>query len=161
MVFELGGYLSLYDEGGQWLQGAMLERGLARVYSFEDNRMLVAEMLALERQARVARIGIWDHPFYQVRQAGNLSGLIGNFELIEGVVQDATIHRGLGFINFGADYRSDFTITLERDVVRRFRHEDVAIEDYIGHRIRVRGWLRLWNGPMVEVTHPEQIEVLE
>ncbi len=37
----------LRDSGGRWLQGEMLRRGLARVYSFRDNRAQVAEMLAL------------------------------------------------------------------------------------------------------------------
>ena len=29
-----------------------------------------------------------------------------------------------------------------------------------GKRIRVRGWLRSWNGPQIEASHPEQIELL-
>ena len=29
-----------------------------------------------------------------------------------------------------------------------------------GKRIRVRGWLKSFNGPMINATHPEQIEVL-
>ena len=30
-----------------------------------------------------------------------------------------------------------------------------------GKRIRVRGWLRSYNGPVIDVTHPEQIELLD
>ena len=30
-----------------------------------------------------------------------------------------------------------------------------------GKQLRVRGWLKSYNGPMIDVTHPEQIEVLE
>ena len=52
----------LYDADGSWIQGAMLRRGMARVYSFSDNRSLVAEMLAIEGQARAARRGIWVTP---------------------------------------------------------------------------------------------------
>jgi len=29
-----------------------------------------------------------------------------------------------------------------------------------GRRVRVRGWLRKYNGPMIDASHPEQIEVL-
>jgi len=29
-----------------------------------------------------------------------------------------------------------------------------------GRRVRVRGFIRWWNGPIIEVSHPEQIEVL-
>jgi len=60
----------LFDaDVGTWIQGALLEAGLARVYSFADNRALVAEMLALERTARTAHRGIWADPFYAPRSA--------------------------------------------------------------------------------------------
>src|SRR3546814_19052574 len=42
----------LFDAEGRWLQGEMLSAGLARVYSFSDNRTAVAATLALERAAR-------------------------------------------------------------------------------------------------------------
>ena len=44
----------LYLADGTWLQGEMLSRGLARVYTFDDSRSLVPEMLARERAARAA-----------------------------------------------------------------------------------------------------------
>jgi hypothetical protein len=28
-----------------------------------------------------------------------------------------------------------------------------------GRTVRVRGWLKQYNGPMIEVTHPEQMEL--
>jgi micrococcal nuclease len=30
-----------------------------------------------------------------------------------------------------------------------------------GKTIRVRGWVRNYNGPLIEITHPQQIEVLK
>lgn len=29
-----------------------------------------------------------------------------------------------------------------------------------GKDVRLRGWIELWNGPVIKATHPEQIEVL-
>ena len=42
------------DNTETWIQGELLWLGLARVYSFPDNRSRVSEMLALERDARQA-----------------------------------------------------------------------------------------------------------
>src|SRR3546814_3362691 len=42
----------LIRDDGLWVQGAMLEAGMARVYSFPDNTAAVPEMLTLERRAR-------------------------------------------------------------------------------------------------------------
>jgi hypothetical protein len=30
-----------------------------------------------------------------------------------------------------------------------------------GRRFRVRGWLEFFNGPMIEISHPGQVEVVE
>ncbi|MBM3489990.1 MAG: hypothetical protein FJX68_05995 [Alphaproteobacteria bacterium] len=73
----------LRREDGLWLQGEMLRSGLARVYTFADNRALAAEMLALEGEARAARRGLWGHPFYAIRRHDALSGVVDSFQLVE------------------------------------------------------------------------------
>ena len=151
----------LYRDDGLWVQGALLEAGMARVYSFADNRALVAEMLALEREARAARRGIWADPYYAIRTPFEAGDYIDSFQVIEGQVQDVAIVRGRAYLNFGADWRSDFTISLAPDVLRRFAREGVDPEIYEGRAVRVRGWLKSFNGPMIEASHPEQIEVLQ
>jgi endonuclease YncB( thermonuclease family) len=151
----------LFDADGLWIQGELLRRGLARVYSFADNRALVPQMLALEAEARGARRGIWADPFYAVRTAEDVERHIGGFEVVEARVIDVAIVRGRAYLNFGADWRSDFTVTLAPDVRRRFESEGIAPESYQGRRVRVRGWIKSFNGPMIEATHPEQIEVLD
>ncbi len=150
----------LHDAGGGWLQGEMLRRGLARVYSFADNRALVPQMLALERRARAAGRGIWAHPYYRVRNAAETPKFIRGFQLVEGRVLQASVVKGRVYLNFGADWRTDFTVSLAPRDRRRFEAEGVDPRDYAGRRVRVRGWLKSFNGPMIEVTHPEQIEVI-
>jgi endonuclease YncB( thermonuclease family) len=146
---------------GRWVQGALLEAGLARVYSFADNRALVAEMLDRERRARAARRGIWADPFYAVRRPERVGGHVGSFQLVEGNVVDAAKVRGRIYLNFGEDWKSDFTVTLAPAVRRAFEAEGIEPLAYGGKRVRVRGWIESFNGPMIEASHPEQIEVIE
>ena len=149
------------DGGAElWIQGALLEAGMARVYSFADNRVLVQEMLVLEAQARAQRRGIWAHPYYAIRAPEAAAAHVGSFQLVEGRVLEAAVVRGRAYLNFGADWREDFTVTLAPGVRRRFEAEGIDPRDYQAARVRVRGWLKSFNGPMIEVTHPEQIEVL-
>jgi endonuclease YncB( thermonuclease family) len=152
------------DGGGTWLQGAMLEAGLARVYSFPDNRSCVAEMLALERAARIAGRGIWSDPYYALRDAaavGQLENLDGTFQLVEGRVEAVAIVRGRVYLNFDQDFRQDFTVTIDPRDTRRFAERGEALRNLEGETVRVRGWLATINGPMIEATHPEQIELLD
>ena len=52
---------------------------MARVYSFRDNRRLIAEMLAEERDARAVQRGIWAHPYYAVRTPEAVADDVGSF----------------------------------------------------------------------------------
>ncbi len=146
---------------GVWLQGEMLRQGLARVYSFADNRAAVAEMLVLEREARAAGRGIWSHPYYAIIDQAVAAEHLDRFALVEGVVLDSAIVRRRGYLNFGPDYRTDFTASVAPEDMSAFRNAGVHLSGFVGRRVRVRGWLRSFNGPMIDVTHPEQIEVLE
>ena len=152
------------DSGETWLQGGMLEMGLARVYSFPDNRACVADMLALEGAARAAGRGIWSDPHYAPRDAAavaELESLEGTFQLVEGRVEGVAIVRGRVYLNFDQDYRQDFTVTIDPRDTRRFAERGEALRNLEGETVRVRGWLATINGPMIEATHPEQIELLD
>ena len=151
----------LTRDDGLWIQGALLGAGLARVYSFSDNRAVVPEMLAAERTARAARRGIWSHSFFAIRTPETAAKHINSFELVEGTVLDVATVGGRTYINFGPNWRTDFTIVLAPKAVRLFAQDGVKPETYRGQRIRVRGWLASRDGPMIEATHPQQIEVLE
>ncbi len=147
-------------DDGRWVQRVLLSQGLARVYSFADNRALVAEMLAAERAAREARVGIWRHPFYAVRSSADVARDIGTFQLVEGRVVDAARVRGTTYLNFGADWRSDFTVVVAGADRAAFEDAGFDLLALKGRIVRVRGWLDRRNGPMIAATHPEQIEVL-
>jgi len=151
----------LHRDDGLWLQGAMLARGMARVYSFPDNRGRIAEMINLERTARAARRGIWADPFYAVRRPDEAADHIDTFQLVEGRVLSVAVVRGRGYLNFGSDWKTDFTVSVAPEAMPLFERAGVAIEAYEDRIVRVRGWLKSWNGPMIEASHPEQIELFD
>ena len=147
-------------ETGRWIQGALLARGMARVYTFRDNRAVIPEMLRLERAARATRRGIWGHPYYRIRPAGAAGRDIGSFQLVAGAVRKVAVVRGTTYLNFGADWRSDFTVMVRGRDRKRWRKAGLSLTELEGKQIRVRGWLKSRNGPMIEATHPEQIEMV-
>lgn len=150
----------LHLRDGTWVQGTMIAEGMARVYSFSDNRACVEELLSLEREARQARRNIWREAYYRLLFADAPDELlehVDSFQIVEGTIRKATRVRGRLYLNFGEDWRDDFTVTIAPRDVRHF-HEDVG--DYSDVQIRVRGWLKSYNGPEIVVTHPEQIEFL-
>ena len=150
----------LRSADGTWVEGELLRSGLARVRSTADDRARVGEMLALEGEARAARRGLWADPYYRVRSADEAGDAIGSFQLVEGKARRvATIH-GVTYVEFGADWHSDFTVSIAAPARRLLVAAGLAPDSLAGRRIRVRGWLRFRNGPLIEATHPEQIELL-
>ncbi len=150
----------LYTGRGHWVQGDMISSGLARVYSFPDNRAVVADMLVLEKEARKLNLGIWGDSFYRILGTDALDGLIGSFQIIEGVVVDVATVRSTTYLNFADDWRTDFTISVNNRAMNLFNQIGLDLHTLKGQTIRIRGWLKKRNGPMIEATHPEQLEIL-
>jgi len=151
-------------EGGEvWAQQSMVSQGLARVYSFPDNRACLDLLMAFETRARAMGLGIWSDPYYSVRAAerpGDLAALAGHYELVEGRVLLADKAGGRVFLNFGRSWRSDFTAVIEAAALRLFAADGFDPLMLEGALVRIRGWVDTRDGPRIEVTHPEQIEVL-
>ena len=149
------------QDGGLWVQGTLVASGWARAYSFPDNRALIGELLALEENARQARRGIWAEEFYRVRGADDLARLDNTFQLVEAVPVRAASVRGTVYVNFGPDWKTDFTVRITGRALSSFRRAGLDPLTLAGKRIRVRGWIDRYNGPMIDATHPEQIELLD
>jgi len=146
-----------------WVQEALITEGLARVYSLADTRACASELLMRETAAREARRGIWHSWAYRVQDASDvrrLGRLTRTYQLVEGTVHAVGEGRKWIYVNFAEDWRHDFTIAIARKDLAAFETAGFDLERLAGKRVRVRGWVEWWNGPMIKATHPEQIEVL-
>lgn len=153
-----------------WVQSALVSSGLARVISFRDNRLCTQELLAAEERARVGQAGLWKTGYFAIRSAlaeDVLYRLSRNYEIVEGHVSNVAEIRGKTYINFGQNWRRDFTAFIPSRSLDLFRNGDAgrgeraSLAELNGKYIRVRGWLKNYNGPSITVTHPEQIEVID
>jgi hypothetical protein len=155
----------MFVEGDEeiWTQHAMVTAGFARVYSFADNRLCLEELLRAEAVARVEKRGIWAEPYYQLRYADQPERLlerVDHYELVEGRVLAAERSGSRVYLNFGRYWKEDFTIVIDRSGQKAFAAAGIDPLIYDGALIRVRGWIDDRDGPRIEVSHPEQIEVL-
>jgi len=157
------GQLFIDAADGAWVQQQMIAAGMARVYSFADNRACVVQLLAAEGKARLMRLGIWADPYYAVRRGDrpdDLARRLSHYELVEGRVLLADAVQGRVYLNFGRHFAEDFTVVIERGALPHFEAEGIDPTKLGGALVRVRGWVEMRDGPRMEVTHPEQIEVL-
>jgi hypothetical protein len=152
--------LFMVDDAPVWLQAEMLRRGLARVAIEPDRRECSKELYAAEADARARHAGIWALPQYAIRKADQVSANdLGTFQIVEGRVMSAAV-KSRGYLNFGADWKHDFTATISPQDVKTFRAVGIDPEDYAGKTVRVRGIIEWHNGPEIEIASPDDIETV-
>lgn len=147
----------------RWVQAELARAGAARIFSTRATRSCVASLLSQEAEARAHRRGLWAHPRYRVYAASDVEGLAARrhrFELVEGRVRYVARFKRFTYVNFGSDWRTDFTVRIARRVAARLHRDGVNLATLEGARLRVRGFIERRDGPMIELTHAEAVEVL-
>jgi len=153
---------SIDGDQRRWVQGHLLQQGLARAYAQEGSRACAAEALEAERVAREARRGLWADAAYQARPAAlsrELSRYLGTFQVVEGHIARIGVARGMIYLNFGND-RQEFSVSLrrgDRGLLGSHADDPKALE---GRFARVRGWIEHRSGPTINLSTAGLIEVL-
>jgi len=140
----------------------MLARGFARVSAHVGERPCADELLARERAARQAKLGLWGEPYYVIVSAESGAELVaesGHFILAEGKVWSVRESGGTIYVNFGRQWSQALTVTILKRNERMFAAAGIEPKGLENRRIRVRGWVEERNGPRIEATRPEQIEI--
>jgi Staphylococcal nuclease homologue len=142
----------------------MLDQGYARVSAHVGNSACAAELLSRERAARAAGLGLWASPYYGIVGAESGAALLagrGRFTVAEGKVLSVRESGGTIYVNFGRRWSEALTVTILKRHERMFAQAGVPPKTLHNRRIRVRGWIDERNGPRIEASYPEQIEIAE
>ena len=156
-------YVFLQDQDRS-VQQTMLAQGQARVAGDVGASTCANLLLADERAARAAGLGLWADPYFGIQRAENPSKVLaerGKFTLVEGKVLSVRESRGTIYVNFGRRWSEDFTVTVLKRNERAFSGAGLELKKLSGRRIRVRGFVEERGGPWIEATRPEQIELAE
>ncbi len=146
-----------------WLQAQLVAAGQARVNPEPLTNACANILLAHEAAARRARRGLWDNAAYNIRNASNHQALMryrSTFQLVEGIVRDVTTVRSRTFINFGNNWRTDFTAGIQRRTLAGSRINARMLAAMKGRRVRIRGWIVRRGGPFITIRSMKQIELV-
>lgn len=149
---------------GAWLQELMLLQGHARVRPVPGDAARARAMLAVEDAARRAGRGIWATRVYAVRPAADAGALardIGALTVAEGRPLRAETRGGKTYLDFGEDWRRDFTAVFSGPVTRALKKEGIDPAALAGRLVRLRGWPEWRFGPQIDIAVPAQLEVID
>ena len=144
----------------QTLQELLVADGAARVAPQSVKNDYIGKLLALEENARDHKSGLWRLDAYNIVPANNATGAIGAYHLIEGHVRKTAKVGSRFYLNFGDDYRFDFTAGARSALQRRWASDGLDLAGLAGAHIRVRGFVDNINGPSIDLEHIKQIEIL-
>lgn len=148
-------------DNGAWAQGTLLALGLARVKTQPSNAHMATEMLEIEAKARLEGIGIWGDDRYAVLSSDNAEAGLQSFAIVEGEIESVALKKNRIYINFGRDWKKDFTVSIAPQDKRAFSKAKLDPLGWGGQVIRARGAIREYNGPYMEISHPAAIEFIE
>ncbi len=143
-------------ETGLWLQAGLVAAGLARVDTLAGAANGAGRLLILEALARRSKRGVWADRLYNPRSPDRTWPWVGTFQIVRGVVRDTARVRGRLYLNFGADWRRDFTVMVDRP--KRTDLDPDEVLDLRHQLVQVRGWLFPKNGPMIALDHAAPLE---
>jgi hypothetical protein len=150
---------------GNW-RAKLLAAGLAMLVP--ETGQDIATLIGLEDGAITNRSGLWSDKKVHTAYYGiaNRTGdddvptardAIGRFAVIDGTIKSIEHQEWRSYLNFGSNWREDFTIALDADARDAFtQNGDVrgTFEDWIGQKVRVRGVIENRGGPYIALEDP-------
>lgn len=163
-----GAHVEIEAERGEndasriWVQAALVRAGLVAVRPEGAGAGCARLLYSDERVARRMKRGIWGSGAVRVLSARDrdLREKTDSYRIVAGIVVSVGATSRKHYLNFGRDWSRDFTVTIPAGRVQAFRAAGRAPETMSGRHVRVRGWLRRWNGAVIDVRYPDEIEVL-
>lgn len=142
---------------GDWLEGALLSTGSARVRLSHGDRALASDMLSLEALARARRRGLWALDAYRVQLPSELQPWVTGLQIVEGRITRAGLTRDLAYLDFSRDWRDVASAEIPRAALRDFAAAGLDPQALQGRLVRVRGDAQALR---IRLETPEAVEVL-
>lgn len=146
------------------LAASLVATGWAMVWPRDGQTADFTALYAAEAQARRSQAGAWADGVFAVFPPAPdpLAQRLDSPVIVEGrVISTGEGRNGRLYLNFGLDWRTDFTLSASRQARARFADAGVELDELDGAVVRARGWLYAENGPMIALDHPAQLEILD
>lgn len=152
-------------KGQEWVNIQLLQSGQARAQASAGFTAHFDAMLSAEKDAQKNARGNWGQRQWgqgtlKVYAAHDYQGPESGYVIVEGKIHQISKRKNYIYINFGKDWRQDFTIGIWR-ARNHFDSKTLKFKDWEGKNIQVRGLVEQWNGPFIKLTLPEHLILLE
>ena len=153
---RLLGYVFVKDT---FVNAKLLEEGYAVLYTNPPNLKYIELFKKLQKEAQTKKRGLWGA--YEVISSDLAHLYINQIRTVKGVVLNSYKTEKCIFLNFGEDYKKDFTIVIFKDNFKYFYEKNIDPKTfYTGKTVQITGKIIDYNGPEIIARTPEDIEVI-
>lgn len=144
---------------GRWLQEELVLRGFGLWNGAASYPLPLRErLIRAEKAAMIEKSGIWRR--FSIIDANRPPKAYwkGEFVIAEGTIRDVYRSPSVTYLNFGDDWRTDFTAAIPARARKKFEAGGWKLADLKNRSVTIRGRVRFYNGPYMELDFPEQLE---
>ena len=149
------------DKDNIWAQKLLLETGLAFYWPSETTSSIASHLQAYENVARTGKVGLWANEEYAPKTPETVKANSFQMQIVEGRPAKIATVRDMIYVNFGQNWREDFTVNIPQNLRKAFAKRRENPISWQGKLLRIRGFVEDYNGPMIKIDSPEQIEIIE
>jgi len=149
--------------GDVFVNGEIISKGYALTYIYPPNVKNSSLLIKLQKKAKDNNQGFWPKVKSYPISFAKAGDYIGEIKMVGGRVQNVYKGEKAIRLNFGTNWKTDFHVTIFRNMINRFETQDISsISYYKNKRVRVWGLVKDFYGcPEIVIDDPSQIEVLE
>lgn len=149
------------DNKPVWAQEVLVREGLARALPTVSNPEGATLLFAAEEKPRTARQGLWGSQQWSVKSPDTVDAYIGTIQVVEGTIKNVGTRQNYTFLNFGQDFKTDFTVVIDSETRRAMMRNGVNPLGLSGKTVEVRGFVESYNGPSIQLDNPMLLRVLK
>lgn len=142
-----------------FINAKLIEEGMAVLYTKPPNVKYTELFIKAQEEARRLRKGLWGT--YESISSNDAYKFINQIRAVEGRVLSTYKSSKVVYLNFGSNYKTDFTVIIFNDCLKFFRDKGIEPEAFYRNKlVKVWGRIREYNGPEIIVCMPYQIKVM-
>jgi hypothetical protein len=146
---RINAQILLQDE---WIQCKILQSGYSIAAPSPLSKNIAYDLYKCENQDAIKKYAV---------NTDDAVKFIGGYKIVSGSIYSTYQSKKNLYINFDKDWKTDFSIMISNDIVKKLTSEQLEKLTTKEQKIRVRGWIEKYNGPIIKLSDFNQIEFLE
>jgi micrococcal nuclease len=157
---QYGRLLGYCFVGDVFVNAKLLEEGYAVLYTRPPNIKYADLFVRLQSLAREAKKGLWGS--YETIDQSKAYKFIGQIRTVRGRVLNTGKSAKCIFLNFGENWKSDFTVAIFNNSLSAFYKKGIdPLTFYQGRIVEATGRIREYNGPEIVINNPDELTLID